>query len=157
MRLAEGLDSYEPRLRQMVRERIHRGHVELQVSAEPRTAATIQVNQELVKAYMRAAEALRQETRAAADVDVVALLRLPGVISGVGVAAPQSEESQEQVGRALEDCLLEALGKLDDMRRAEGAHLIDELRKRLTKIEGKADQVRFLAAALRPAFARGVE
>jgi uncharacterized protein (TIGR00255 family) len=154
MRLAEGLELYEPRLRQMVRERIYRGHVELQVSAEPRTAATIQVNQELVKAYMRAAEALRQETRAAADVDVVALLRLPGVISGLGIAAPQSEESQEKLGRVLEDCLAEALLKLDDMRRAEGAHLIDELNKRLTKIEGEADQVRVLAETLRPAFAR---
>jgi uncharacterized protein (TIGR00255 family) len=154
MRLAEGLELYEPRLRQMVRERIHRGHVELQVNAEPRTAATIQVNQELVRAYMRAAEALRQETRAAADVDVVALLRLPGVISGLGIATPQSEESQEKLGRVLEECLGEALSKLDDMRRAEGSHLIAELNKRLTKIEEEADEVRVLAETLRPAFAR---
>ena len=157
MRLTEGLELYEPRLRQMVRERIHRGHVELQVSAEPRTAATIQVNQELVKAYMRAAEALRQETRAAADVDVVALLRLPGVISGLGIATPQSEESQETFWRALEDCLGEALSKLDDMRRAEGGHLVEELHKRLTKIEGEVDQVRVLAETLRPAFARRLQ
>jgi uncharacterized protein (TIGR00255 family) len=157
MRLAEGLELYEPGLRQMVRERIHRGHVELQVNAEPRTAATIQVNQELVKAYMRAAEALRQETRAAADVDVVALLRLPGVISGLGIATPQTEESQKKLGRALEECLGEALSKLDDMRRVEGRHLIDELNKRLTKIEEEANQVRVLAETLRPAFARRLE
>jgi uncharacterized protein (TIGR00255 family) len=157
MRMAEGLELYEPRLRQMLRERIHRGHVELQVSAEPRTAATIQVNQELVKAYLRAAEALRQETRAAADVDVVALLRLPGVISGLGIAAPQSEESQEKLWRALEECLGDALSKLDDMRRAEGGHLIEELNKRLTKVEEEVDEVRVLAETLRPAFARRLE
>jgi uncharacterized protein (TIGR00255 family) len=157
MRLQEGLESFEPRLRQLVRERIHRGHVELQVAAEPRSAATVQVNQDLVKAYLRAAEALRQETRAAADVDVVALLRLPGVISGLGVAAPQTEESQEQLGRALEGCLREALTKLDEMRRAEGAHLVDELHKLLTKIEGEADQVRVLAETLRPAFAKRLD
>jgi uncharacterized protein (TIGR00255 family) len=157
MRTPEGLEQYEPRLRQMVRDRIHRGHVEIQVIAEPRTAATVQVNQELVKAYLRAAEALRQETRAAADVDVVALLRLPGVISGLGVATPQSEESQEQLGRALEDCLGDALGKLDEMRRAEGAHLIDELRAHLAKIEAEADQVRALAETLRPAFAKRLD
>ena len=157
MRMPEGLEQYEPRLRQVVRDRIHRGHVEIQVIAEPRTAATVQVNQELVKAYLRAAEALRQETRAAADVDVVALLRLPGVISGLGVAAPQSEESQEQLGRALEDCLRDALGKLDEMRRAEGAHLIDELRAHLAKIEAEADQVRVLAETLRPAFAKRLD
>ncbi|HEY2352070.1 MAG TPA: YicC/YloC family endoribonuclease [Candidatus Acidoferrum sp.] len=157
MRLPEGLEIYEPRLRQVVREHIHRGHVELQVSVEPRTAATIHVNQELVKAYLRAAEALRQETRAAADVDVVALLRLPGVISGSGVATPENEETQEQLGRALEDCLRSALAKLDDMRRAEGAHLVEELQKRLAKIEGEADQVRVLAETLRPAFAKRLD
>jgi uncharacterized protein (TIGR00255 family) len=157
MRIPEGLELYETRLRQVVRERIHRGHVEIQVNAEPRTAATIQVNQELVKAYMRAAEALRQETRAAADVDVVALLRLPGVISGSGVVTPENEESQELLGRALEDCLRDALAKLDEMRRAEGAHLVEELNKRLTKIEGEAEQVRVLSETLRPAFARRLE
>jgi uncharacterized protein (TIGR00255 family) len=157
MRMPEGLEQYEPRLRQVVRDRIHRGHVEIQVIAEPRTAATVQVNQELVKAYLRAAEALRQETRAAADVDVVALLRLPGVIAGLGVATPQSEESQEHLGCALEDCLRDALGKLDEMRRAEGAHLIDELRAHLAKIEAEADQVRVLAETLRPAFAKRLD
>ena len=109
----------------------------------------------MVKAYLRAAEALRQETRAAADLDVVALLRLPGVIGGLGIAAPENEEEQEQLGRALEDCLREALTKLDEMRHAEGAHLAEELRKRLTKIGEQADQVRELAETLRPRL-RGV-
>jgi len=152
MRIPEGLESYELTLRQIVRERIYRGHVEIQLAAEPRTAAAIQVNQELVKAYMRAAEALRQETRAAADVDVVALLRLPGVISGAGIIAPQ-----EQLGKILGDCLHDALTKLDEMRRSEGAHLAEELRSRLAKIEAEADQVAVLAETLRPAFARRLE
>jgi uncharacterized protein (TIGR00255 family) len=157
MRIPEGLESYELTLRQIVRERIHRGHVEIQLAAEPRTAAAIQVNQELVKAYMRAAEALRQETRAAADVDVVALLRLPGVISGAGIIAPQDEGAQAQLGKILGDCLHDALTKLDEMRRSEGAHLAEELRSRLAKIEAEADQVAVLAETLRPAFARRLE
>ena len=157
MRIPEGLESYELTLRQIVRERIYRGHVEIQLAAEPRTAAAIQVNQELVKAYMRAAEALRQETRAAADVDVVALLRLPGVISGAGIIAPQDEGAQAQLGKILGDCLHDALTKLDEMRRSEGAHLVKELRSRLAKIEAEADQVAVLAETLRPAFARRLE
>ncbi len=48
----------------------------------------------------------------------------------------------------------EALSKLDDMRRAEGGHLIAELNKRLTKIEEEVEEVRVLAETLRPAFAR---
>jgi len=39
LRLPEGFDPYELRLRQLVRERIHRGHVDVQLSVEPRAAA----------------------------------------------------------------------------------------------------------------------
>jgi uncharacterized protein (TIGR00255 family) len=43
------------------------------------------------------------------------------------------------------------------MRRAEGAHLIGELRAHLAKIEAEADQVRVLAETLRPAFAKRLD
>src|SRR5271163_4246614 len=142
MRLPEGFDLYELRLRQVVREHIHRGHVEVSVGVDPGTASPVQVNRELVKAYLKVAEELRQQTRAATDMDVVALLRLPGVIAGLSAAVPEGEEEQENLGKALDGCLSEALAKLDEMRRAEGQH---------------ADKVRGLAATLRPAFARRLE
>jgi len=157
LRMPEGFDLYELRLRQIVRERIHRGHVEVTVGVEPGKAAPVQVNKDLVQSYLKAAEALRQETRAATDMDVVALLRLPGVITGVTTAVPDTEEEQETLGRVLDAALRDALLKLDDMRRAEGKHLVDELRDRLARIGGHVDQVRGLAATLRPAFARRLE
>jgi uncharacterized protein (TIGR00255 family) len=155
--LPEGFDLYDLRLRQIVRERIHRGHLEIHVNAEPGTAAPVQVNRELALAYLRAAEALRQETRAAADMDVVSVLRLPGVIAGFSGTVPETEDEQEKLGRTLDACLREALLKLDDMRRAEGKHLVEELRDRLARIAGQVEQVRGLAATLRPAFARRLE
>ncbi len=157
LRLPEGFDPYELRLRQLVRERIHRGHVDVQLSVEPRAAALVQVNRELVKAYMRAAEELRQETKAAADMDVVALLRLPGVIAGTTATMPETPEGQEQLGQALDDCLRDALAKLDDMRRAEGHHLAGELKSRTAHIGERTEKVRALAATLRPAFARRLD
>ncbi|PYT55231.1 MAG: YicC family protein [Acidobacteria bacterium] len=157
LRMPEGFDLYDLRLRQIVREHIHRGHLEIHVNAEPGTAAPVQLNKELAQAYLRAAEALRQETRAAADVDVVSLLRLPGVIAGFAGALPETEEEQEKLGQALDACLRDALAKLDDMRRAEGKHLVEELRDRLARIGGQVEQVRGLATTLRPAFARRLE
>jgi uncharacterized protein (TIGR00255 family) len=157
MRLPEGFDLYELRLRQILRERIHRGHVDVNVSVEPGTAAPVQVNRELVKAYMRVAEEFRQQTRAAADMDVVALLRLPGVIAGLSGAVPETPEGQEQLGQALDGCLREALLKLDDMRRAEGRHLSEDLRSRAARIAEQTEKVRELAGTLRPAFARRLE
>src|SRR6266581_1066519 len=105
----------------------------------------------------QAAEALRQETRAATDMDVVALLRLPGVITGVTAAVPEGKEEQEGLGRLLDGGLRDALAKLDDMRRAEGRHLVEELRNRLGRISGHVEQVRGLATTLRPAFSRRLD
>ena len=157
VRLPEGFDLYELRLRQIVRERIHRGHIEVHVSVEPGAATPIQVNKDLVTNYLRAADELRFQTAVSAALDVVALLRLPGVIGGLAPAVPESEEEQERLGRELERCLLDALGKLDEMRRAEGRHLAQDLRARLTKISEQTEQVRALVVQLRPAFARRLE
>jgi uncharacterized protein (TIGR00255 family) len=157
VRLPEGFDLYELRLRQIVRERIHRGHIEVHVSVEPGAATPIQVNKDLVTNYLRAADELRFQTSVSAALDVVALLRLPGVIGGLAPAVPESEEEQEKLGRELERCLLDTLGKLDEMRRAEGRHLEQDLRARLTKISEQTEQVRALVVQLRPAFARRLE
>src|SRR5579863_7332525 len=134
LRLPEGFDLYELRLRQLVRERIHRGHVEVHVSVEPGAATPIQVNRDLVTNYLRAADELRLQTSVSAALDVVALLRLPGVIGGLAPSVPEHEEEQEQLGKGLESALREALGKLDEMRRAEGRHLVEDLRRRLAHI-----------------------
>ncbi|HXJ06898.1 MAG TPA: YicC/YloC family endoribonuclease [Candidatus Acidoferrum sp.] len=157
LRLPEGFDLYELRLRQFLRERIHRGHVEVYVNVDPATTAPVRVNRELAQTYMKVAEEFRQQSRAAADVDVVAILRLPGVIAGLSAAVPESEEEQERLGLAMDACLREALFKLDDMRRAEGRHLVEDLRARLTRIGEQTEIVRELAATLRPVFARRLE
>src|SRR5260370_32935358 len=88
LRMPEGFDLYDIRLRQIVREKIHRGHVEVTVGAEPGKAAPVQVNRELVQSYLKAAEALRQGARAATGIGGVALLRVPGVGTGWPAAAP---------------------------------------------------------------------
>src|SRR5258705_12307893 len=152
--MREGFDWYDLRLRQIVREKMHRGHVEVTVDVESGKAAPVQVNRELVQAYLKAAEALRQETRAATDMDVVALLRLPGVITGVTTAMPETEEEQERLGRVLDIGLRDALTKLDDMRRAEGRHLVDELRDRLARIGGQVARRRGRRPSQPPAVAR---
>jgi uncharacterized protein (TIGR00255 family) len=157
LRLPEGFDFFEIRLRQTVREHIHRGHVEINIGVEPGTAAPVTINHPLAHAYMKVAEELRQQTRAATNMDVVALLRLPGVVAGLFAALPETEEQLEQLGNVLDACLREALLKLDDMRRAEGKHLAEDLRARLTRISEHAEKVRTLAAALLPAFARRLE
>src|SRR5262249_53702464 len=140
-----------------VRERIARGHVDVYVGVEPAAGTPVQVNRDLLQSYLRAAEELRKTTPGAAEVDLVALLRLPGVIGGLAPQIPDSEQEQAKLGDALDRCLREALSRLDDMRRAEGRHLAVDLRERVTRIAGFADQVRDLTTKLMPAFARRLE
>jgi len=157
LRLPESLEPYEIRLRQAVRDRIHRGHVDVHVTVEPGKAAPVHVNQELLQAYLRAADELRRQTAAKAELDLVSLLRLPGVIGGLAPELPDSEEEQEEFGKALETQLREALRKMDEMRRAEGRHLSEELRARTTQIGALVERVRGLVETLRPAFARRLD
>jgi uncharacterized protein (TIGR00255 family) len=156
-RLPEGFDVYELRLRQIIRQTIHRGHIDVNVNVQPGTASPVQVNRDLLQAYRYAAEDLKNQMGSAAELDVVSLLRLPGVIGGLAPALPETEEEQDQLGTALEACLREALTKLNEMRHAEGRHLAEDLRARVTRIGEQADQVRSLATALTPAFARRLQ
>lgn len=156
-RLPEGFDVYELRLRQIVRERIHRGHIDVNVNVQPGTAVPVQVNRELLRAYSNAAEELRRQMGASAELDVVSLLRLPGVIGNLAPALPETDEEQDRLGRALDQCLREALLKLDEMRHAEGRHLAEDLRTRVARIHQQAEEVRTLATALTPAFARRLQ
>ena len=157
VRMPESLEAYELRLRQAVRERIHRGHVDIHISVEPGEAPPVHVNRDLLQAYLRAADELRQQTGTKAELDLVSLLRLPGVIAGLAPALPESDEEQESFGKALETYLREALVKMDEMRRAEGRHMTEELRARVGRIGEQVDQVRGLVATLRPAFTRRLE
>ncbi len=157
LRIPDSLEAFEHRLRQAVRGRIHRGHIDVNVSMEPGEAAPVHVNRELLKSYVHAAEELRKQTGGTGELDAVSLLRLPGVITGLASALPETEEEQEELGKVLESHLREALERMDEMRRNEGRHLTDELRSRVAKIESELEQVRELVSKLRPAFSRRLE
>jgi len=156
-RIPDSLEPYEHRLRKAVCGRILRGHVDVHVSIEPSEGAPVHVNQGLLKAYVNAANELRKQTGAKTQLDTVALLRLPGVITGMASVLPDTEEAQEALGRILDTFIQDALGKLDYMRRIAGRQLTEELRARVAKIENEADEVRALVRTLHPAFSRRLE
>jgi uncharacterized protein (TIGR00255 family) len=157
LRIPESLEQFEHRLRQAVRAQIHRGHIDVHVSADPGEAAPVHVNRELLKKYVDAAKELRKESKAKGELDVVSLLRLPGVITGLATVLPESDEEQEEFGEALERLLHEALGKMDEMRKVEGRHTAEELRARVVYIGEMVEKVRELMTTVRPAFARRLE
>src|ERR1700730_5595947 len=70
-RLPEGFDVYELRLRQIVREKIHRGHIDVNLNVQPGAAAPVQVNRDLLQTYLHAAEELRRQMNASSECGIV--------------------------------------------------------------------------------------
>jgi uncharacterized protein (TIGR00255 family) len=154
LHVPEGFEPVEPRMRQLVREHLRRGHVDVTLHYELEGAAAVGVNREIAAAYLQAANSLRAEFDIQAEPDVTALLRLPGVI-GLPVASLEGE--MQRIEASVAACLAEALEKLDHMRRDEAKALSLEMSSRLQKIANLSSQAEALAERARPAFARRLE
>jgi len=158
LHLPEGFEPFEPRMRQLLRERVRRGHIDVTLHFEPAGPAAVQVNREVAEAYLRIAEDLRRQFGMKTEPDLMALLRLPGVIAASGTLGGKgSEDEQERLATEVAACLEEALTRLDEMRRAEGRLLAEEMSGRLVHIAEKGAQIRALAEQSRPAYARRLE
>jgi uncharacterized protein (TIGR00255 family) len=155
LRMPDGFEVFESRIRQAVRNRLRRGHVDINVYYEPSGTGAVEVNHDVVQAYMKAVERLGQEFGVKAEPDLVALFRLPGVVAAPGSAGElQSEEMQEKLGAQVEDCLEQALNKLEATRRSEGQALTAEMQEILGRIAVRTAEVETLAERVRPAIAR---
>ncbi len=154
LRLPEGSEALEPRIRQTLRERIRRGHVDVTLRYELSGPAAVGVNQPVAASYIEAANALREQFGIRAEPDLAAILRLPGVI---GPPSASLDEDLAQLEALAGQCLGEALDRLDRMREQEAAALRDEMAGHLRNVASLAAQVETLAERARPAFARRLE
>ena len=154
LRVPEGFEPLEPRIRQIVRERVRRGHLDVTLRYELAGPAAVAVNQEVAASYLRAVEDLRKQFGVKTEPDLAAILRLPGVI-GASAASPDDEIARLE--SVVARCLTEALDKLYQMRELEAGALRDDMSGRLTSVASLAARVEALAERARPAFARRLE
>ena len=154
LRVPEGFEPIEPAIRQAIREHVRRGHLDVAVHYELGGPAAVGVNEDVAAAYLKAANSLRAKFGLAAEPDIAAILRLPGVI---GPPAASLEEELAKLEAVISRCLVEALDKLDRMREGEGSHLREEMSSRLRKITSMAGGIEVLAERARPALARRLE
>lgn len=154
LRVPDGFEPLEPRIRQMVRERVRRGHLDLTLRYELAGPAAVGVNEEVAAAYVQAVHALQKQFGFHAEPDLASILRLPGVI---GPPAASLDEELARLETIIVRCLTEALDQLDRMREQEGEALRQEMTRRLASIADLAAQVAPLAERARPAFARRLE
>ncbi len=145
LRTSDGYGSLEPHVDTIVRKRIRRGtiQVNLRVDRAP-SAADYHINTEVLQGYRQQLESLRRDWDLTDPLPLQGLLALPGVVSeGVGGSIDLSEDWP-----VIRDTLETALESLQKMRTEEGQAMAADLRANcramaacLEAVEQRAPQV----------------
>jgi uncharacterized protein (TIGR00255 family) len=134
-RLPANSDALEMALRRVLKEKLARGHVDVNLSFD-QSAGAMALNRPLVAAYVHAFRAAAAEVGIASEPDLNSVLRLPGALDGAG--GPTDEELAPAVLPKLD----EALERLNHMREQEGRALERELRERMAHILAACGEVK---------------
>jgi uncharacterized protein (TIGR00255 family) len=134
-RLPANADALEMNLRRLLKEKLARGHVDVNLSFEQGGVAPLALNRQLVTAYVQAFRAAAAEAGIAAEPDLNAIMRMPGALDSA--AAPAEEELMPAVLGKVGD----ALHRLNQMREEEGRAMERELRDRMAHLESACQEV----------------
>ncbi len=154
MRLPAALDSVEPNIRRILKTHIQRGHLEVTVNLERLNEADLRLNRKLLEAYLKTCEALNKEFGFSSQPDLVALLRVPGVVTG---GSDLSEDDLGKVEQVVEKALLDAIERLNEMRQREGETLARDFESRLAHLQELGIKLNELSRLTAPAFRERLE
>ena len=146
VRLPGGLDSLEARLRQMLKARLGRGHVDLTLALDRSGEGELRLNDELLSSALKAFRAAASRHGLAGEPDLNVLLRLPGVMgvqrASLAEVSSRWEETVAELAGDLIEALLEA-------RAEEGAALAAELRAAMERLRAMSAEVGELRGRVR--------
>jgi uncharacterized protein (TIGR00255 family) len=136
MRMPEALRAFDNDVRDLIRNALGRGKVEVYVRYELGESTTaIELNQPLAKHLIQACEILRGLTSVDSQINLSDLIQWPGVL--------QSEEPDESILKpAFLQTVEEAIASLQSMRAREGAQLVDLIANRLDGIKVQVEVLR---------------
>ncbi len=128
----------EDRLKKLFSAEINRGKVEAYVSvtesADP--SETVEPNISVIKSYVEALRALKDELSVADDLSLSHLLRIPDAFN-----VTKSEEDEEELWAEVKEAAQEALAGFMNMRTAEGGKLAGDIALKLDEIELSVEKV----------------
>ncbi len=136
LRMPSELDPVEMKVRRVLKERLHRGHLEVSIGVERTGGAGFAVNRELVGGYLRTFREVAEEFGVSAEPDLNVVLKMPGALNAVA-DGDGTEALEKQVTAALEECI----ERLNHMREEEGRGAVAELRSRMTHLSAATHEV----------------
>ena len=135
LKLPSAFSRWEGEIRELLRQRIARGHVTLTVRVDREAALGPIIDEARIAVYAATLKELQKKLALGGEVDLATVLRLPDV-----VAAP-SDNVDPAAGQALAGIVSKAIDNLITMRRAEGAQLTAFLLDRVQAVEDRKSVV----------------
>ncbi len=126
--LPRELSALEPRVRQVVSERLARGRTNVVViyDQSAQVSRKLALDGALARSYHDGMRSLQKELGVAGDITIGMILQAPGVLRFA-----EDSLAPNEIWPALEEALGSALGELIKMREREGKHLAKDLIRRL--------------------------
>jgi uncharacterized protein (TIGR00255 family) len=140
LRLPAELDPIEMKVRRVLKERLHRGHIEVILVLERSGGAAFAVNRDLVGGYLRTFRQVAEEFGVSAEPDLNAVLKLPGALN-----ATEDGDALAALEKDVTTALVECIERLNVMREEEGRGVAAELHNRMTHLSSathELDQLR---------------
>lgn len=129
-RLPSALAGHESEIRDLIRRKLRRGYVQIQVNMDDSAdAPVLTLDRKLVQDYLRLARELQSKHRLPGELDINTILSYPGI-----VAAEKSERNRARLWRQAKKVINQALTRLTKMRRAEGDNMVKDMRRRINRI-----------------------
>jgi uncharacterized protein (TIGR00255 family) len=136
--LPRELSVLEPRVRQLVNERLARGRTNVVVACEPgtQTVRALALDKSLARSYHEGMRSLQKELGVSGAITIEMILQAPGVLRFAEDGLKPNE-----AWPALEEALSDALRDLIKMREREGKHLAKDLIRRLKLVRQSLKEV----------------
>ncbi|HEY5037992.1 MAG TPA: YicC/YloC family endoribonuclease, partial [bacterium] len=138
VKLSGAYQFLEPEIRELILASVTRGKVDFFLKdLSPLRTKTVEVNEELLREYLKAAQKASSRLNLKGDMTIESLLKMPDVLVVVETERQESEQK-----KATLEAVREALKALEKMRQAEGARLGKDMLERAKEISIVVQQIR---------------
>ncbi|MFN2411683.1 MAG: YicC/YloC family endoribonuclease [Pyrinomonadaceae bacterium] len=129
MRLPSELQELEAETKRAISLRLSRGRVDVNLQYEQSGEIAYEVNRPMITGFLAAMQEMQGEFSLGGEADVNVIARLPNVL------VPKKHDFTEAFTHGVASALAAALDDLEQMRKAEGEMLRNEISSRLDSIE----------------------
>lgn len=143
-------DAVEPALRRVIRDRVARGHVQIQLSLKrpSGTSSAATINEALLRSWLDAFQDAAARFDLDSKPDLNQALRLPGIIESAADSSPDAASVEAEILAAA--CL--AIDELDAFRLREGGAIEAEIHTRAASLREMVCKMEDIRSRALPAF-----